>query len=639
MSNPFGSPNDTPRNSFYGGQYTAQAPAVPDKNNRSPPSAFPSFPFQSHAGNPDPGTHIPGIGRRESLDSLAARAQNGQVLHTPGNVNPHPLSPPTPGTVYPAGAAPGGYGLVEEGGEDLGRPYAPFMGDVPERSQTPPTPSSASQLYRGSAAAAAAGKGEYGHDNGHGLPRTGSTAQISMRAPFLSPASRPTSSLWAPPSFPYAYQGSGSSTALNGYAASGYGQYSSYADIQAQLRKSKPIMASTRIPQKLTPEDKPWTTTKDGRERASYWLTLVGIIAGIAGAAVLCYFTWVDTYLLADSQVCSYFYDDFSNGLDTTNTWTPDNQLGGFGNGEFQITRNDQTNLHVTNGELYITPTLVSDEIDGGYPAILDGGSFDLGDQCSTDNTTACSVQASNSSGAVVNPVFSSRISTQGHYAIQYGKVEVVAKIPQGDWLWPAIWMLPENTTYGAWPLSGEIDMMEARGNPSSYAAQGVNYVRGSLNYGPLAALYTTVFGWWSLKQSTFADDFHTYTLEWTEDFMRIYVDTRLDAMLTIKIQGKGGKSFWSRGNYPQTAQNGSSQVVVEDVWAKNGGGPAAPFDQPFYLILDVAVGGTSGWFPDSVGGKPWYDGSNTAMREFAEAQSTWYSTWPSSTDDRSFRV
>ena len=162
MSNPFGTPNDTPRNSFYGGQYSSQGPAVPDKNTRSPPSAFPSFPFQSHAGNPDPGTHIPGIGRRESLDSLAARAQNGQVLHTPGNVNPHPLSPPGSGTVYPAGVAPGGYGLVEEGGEDLGRPYAPFMGDAPDRSQTPPTPSSASQLYRGSAAAAAAGKGEYG---------------------------------------------------------------------------------------------------------------------------------------------------------------------------------------------------------------------------------------------------------------------------------------------------------------------------------------------------------------------------------------------------------------------------------------------------------------------------------------------
>lgn len=60
-------------------------------------------------------------------------------------------------------------------------------------------------------------------------------------------------------------------------------------------------------------------------------------------------------------------------------------------NGEFQITRNVDTNLHVTNGELYITPSLVSAEIDGGYPAILDGGSFDLGDSCSTDNTVCIS--------------------------------------------------------------------------------------------------------------------------------------------------------------------------------------------------------------------------------------------------------
>ncbi|KAH9915007.1 uncharacterized protein B0H18DRAFT_110482 [Fomitopsis serialis] len=337
ISNPFGTPNDTPRNSFYGAQ---GAPAVPEKINRSPPSAFPSFPFQSHAGNPDPGTVIPGIGRRESLDSLAALAQNGQILHTPANLNNHPLSPPGSGTAYPTGAAPGGYGLVEES-EDLGRPFAPFMGDVPERAQTPS--SAGSQLYRNSAAAAVSGKGEYadslyysseiGSDNGHGLPRTGSGQQISMRAPFLSPASRPTSSLWAPPSFPYAYPpGSGSSTALGGYAGSGIlGQYSSYADIQAQLRKSKPIMPSSKISQKLTKEDKPWLLQKDSRSRASYWLTLAGVFAGIAGAAVLCYFTWVDTYFLADSQVCSYFYDDFSGGLDTTNNWNTDNELGGFG--------------------------------------------------------------------------------------------------------------------------------------------------------------------------------------------------------------------------------------------------------------------------------------------------------------------
>lgn len=54
-----------------------------------------------------------------------------------------------------------------------------------------------------------------------------------------------------------------------------------------------------------------------------------------------------------------------------------------------------------------------------------------------------------------------------------FGKVEVVAKMPQGDWLWPAIWMMPENSTYGDWPRSGEIDIAESRGN------HGDNYTSG----------------------------------------------------------------------------------------------------------------------------------------------------------------
>lgn len=58
-----------------------------------------------------------------------------------------------------------------------------------------------------------------------------------------------------------------------------------------------------------------------------------------------------------------------------------------------------------------------------------------------------------------------------------------------------------------------------------------------------------------------------------------------------------------------------------------------------FYLILDVAAGGTSGWFPDGVGGKPWFDGSDTAMFDFASAQDTWSATWPSSSADRAMRV
>ena len=175
---------------------------------------------------------------------------------------------------------------------------------------------------------------------------------------------------------------------------------------------------------------------------------------------------------------------------------------------------------------------------------------------------------------------------------------------------------------------------MESRGNSPAYPAQGSNFVRSSLNYGPLPSLPTQLFGFISQKQRSFDQDFHVYSLEWTEDWMRFYVDSRLTYTLFLKFN----EPFFKRGDFPPIVQNGTDFIATPDPW-KSGTLNVAPFDQPFYLILDLAVGGTSGWFPDGVGGKPWYDGSNSAMREFAEAQSTWYSSWPSSTDDRSFRM
>jgi len=202
--------------------------------------------------------------------------------------------------------------------------------------------------------------------------------------------------------------------------------------------------------------------------------------------------------------------------------------------------------------------------------------------------------------------------------------------------LWPAIWMLPVNDTYGPWPLSGEIDIMESRGNDASYPAQGFNFVRSSLNYAPLQTLLTEMFGWWSMKRGGFNEAFHTYTLEWTPDWMRLYVDSRLQTMLDFSIKTEK-ESFWARGKYPAVAQNGEGQeVAVQDNW---GSAWSAPFNQEFYLILSVAAGGTSGWFPDNVGGKPWTDGDPNAMYDFANAQKTWSATWPASDDDRAMSI
>ena len=68
---------------------------------------------------------------------------------------------------------------------------------------------------------------------------------------------------------------------------------------------------------------------------------------------------------------------------------------------------------------------------------------------------------------------------------IQAGRIEVEAQMPAGDWLWPAIWMLPVDNKYGEWPLSGEIDIAESRGNNWTNSMGGNELVSSALHWGP----------------------------------------------------------------------------------------------------------------------------------------------------------
>src|ERR1700748_399931 len=118
--------------------------------------------------------------------------------------------------------------------------------------------------------------------------------------------------------------------------------------------------------------------------------------------------------------------------------------------------------------------------------------------------------------------------------------------------------------------------LMESHGNAPGYAPGGYNDVRGSLNYGPMNALVRSLTASISQKRSNYADGFHTYSLEWDRKFMRMYVDSRLTAMLDLQV----GSGWWERAGFPQVAQNGSAQVVVQDPYPGNGGTDNAPFDQ-----------------------------------------------------------
>lgn len=148
----------------------------------------------------------------------------------------------------------------------------------------------------------------------------------------------------------------------------------------------------------------------------------------------------------------------------------------------------------------------------------------------------------------------SAKISTRGKAAWKYGRFEIRAQFPTGKGLWPAIWMLPERETYGGWAASGEIDIAEGWGSTPGKIA-------GTIHYGgpwPDNIYAGTHYGF--PETAPDASGFHVYALEWEPDEIRWYVD---DVLYQTK-----NRWYSEASDYP------------------------APFDQPFYLILNLAVGG-----------------------------------------------
>lgn len=149
----------------------------------------------------------------------------------------------------------------------------------------------------------------------------------------------------------------------------------------------------------------------------------------------------------------------------------------------------------------------------------------------------------------------SARLVTRGKHDWREGRFEIRARVPEARGTWPAIWMLPVEWTYGSghWPDVGEIDIMEHVGHApgvvhASAHSRDYQWQKGTQRTGTI-----------EVPDATTA--FHTYAVEWTADELRGYVDDRL--YFAYRNEGRG----WT----------------------------AWPYDQPFYLILNVAVGGAWG--------------------------------------------
>jgi beta-glucanase (GH16 family) len=155
----------------------------------------------------------------------------------------------------------------------------------------------------------------------------------------------------------------------------------------------------------------------------------------------------------------------------------------------------------------------------------------------------------------------SGRIYSKGKVFGQYGRIEARISCPYGNGLWPAFWMLPESTgaPYGAWPNSGEIDIMEAKGR-MKYSTDG------TLHYATPDGDHIWGNGSYVMPDGQDIHDFHTYAVEWDIAEIRFYVDNNL--------------------YYTANA--------TENPWTvKTGTGTfPAPFDKPFHILLNMAIGG-----------------------------------------------
>jgi beta-glucanase (GH16 family) len=199
--------------------------------------------------------------------------------------------------------------------------------------------------------------------------------------------------------------------------------------------------------------------------------------------------------------------------------------------------------------------------------------------------------------------------------------------MPAGDWIWPAIWMMPARDVYGGWPRSGEIDIAEARGNRLLFDGDvnvGVEQTGFTMHFGPA----WNINGWptthFNHNQSPgFDADFHVYKIVWTDESIEYYVDD------TLHHTVEAGDGFWARGNF-----------TGDNIW--EGQGAMAPFNQEFYIILNNAVGGVNYFndrFRNEPTPKPWSNNSPQAARDFWDARSRWLPTWNMDTDDSHLQV
>ena len=155
----------------------------------------------------------------------------------------------------------------------------------------------------------------------------------------------------------------------------------------------------------------------------------------------------------------------------------------------------------------------------------------------------------------------SARMNTKGKFSWLYGRIEASIKVPRGKGFDGSFWMMPEDSVYGVWAASGEIDICEILGKDTTTA-------HGTLEYGGQSPKNVHSGSDYTLPSGDFSQEFHLVSLEWEKGVMRWYVDNKL--------------------------------YQTQTRWHTNAAPFPAPFDKNFHIILNLSVGGKWPGAPDN---------------------------------------
>ena len=208
--------------------------------------------------------------------------------------------------------------------------------------------------------------------------------------------------------------------------------------------------------------------------------------------------------------------DEFDGNEINLDNWEHEVNANGGGNNELQYYTDRKENSLVENGNLVIV-------------ALRENYSAQFGTRSYT----------------------SARLRTANKADFLYGRFEIRAKMPKGQGLWSAIWMLPTDWEYGGWPRSGEIDIMEIVGHQPFIVHGTIHYYNNSHQYSGNS---------YRLSEGDFSDDFHTFRVDWEPNEIRWYVDDNL--------------------------------YSTKNTWASTPNAYPAPFDKRFHFLINIAVGG-----------------------------------------------